>query len=181
MTVYIQLCLHAELMGCSSSPSESTEMHFTSSHTCSNSSCLTALFSTLTKQLEATILSYKRLPSSEVMFLNSYAKDLIKIGTIILIFSIDLVFASSVVVTPSTLTLHATWGVEDNKLGTSIVTHNFLLWIFWYFATIGMVINIITLIRHFVRRTTRMCQDLYPMFRSRYGESPQREHLYVIQ
>ena len=147
VTAYIQLCLHAELMGCLSSPSESTEMCLTSSHTCSSSSCLTALFSVLTKQLEVTVLSYKRLPSSEVMFLNSYAKDLIRSWTIIL-FSIDLVFASSVAVTPSTLTLHTTWGVEDNKLGTSIVTYDFLLWIFWYFAAIDMVINVVILIRH---------------------------------
>ena len=64
MTLYVQLCLHVDLMGCLSSASECTEVLLTSSHTCSNSSCVTALFSVLAKQLEATILSYKRLSSS---------------------------------------------------------------------------------------------------------------------
>jgi len=90
------------------------------------------------------------------MFQKSFAKDLLRIGTIILLLSIDLNFAYSVV-TPSTLTLHATWGVAENKLGTSEVTYNFLLSVFWYFANVGMVINTVILPRYFVSRTARVC------------------------
>lgn len=78
--VYIQLCFCAVLMDCLS---ESTKMRLTSSCTCSNLLLYHSHFLTTNKTTgNIYSLSYSRLSSSEVMFLNSYVKDLFRIRTI---------------------------------------------------------------------------------------------------